>query len=905
MIAMKRNCLERDELELVLSGRLEPDEFDAAISHLDDCDRCRSAAESFQQEGEWMIHTLSGSPDPLQAETACQIALWQVLESPDFIVNQQTDAEAIPQEMLGPYRLIRALGSGGMATVFLAEHVRLKRNCAIKILPRERVDQPGWLDRFEREMTTVASLEHANVVRATDAGHQNGLHYLVMEHVDGLDVGCIVSRVGRLDVADACEIVRQAALGLAHIHALGLVHRDVKPSNMMLTRDGGVKLLDLGLVLSGDDPLSVDDRLTTVGHLMGTMPYMAPEQLIDSRDVDARADVYAMGATLYRLIAGRPPHHRHGGPAKHVMAITSQDAPPLDSVREDVDKEVVALVGELISRDPEARPQSAQEVAERLEPFGRGAQLRRLLRQASRRRSADSSVSSTTNPLSQVAPIGGSRSVSGRGLLLLALTALLVLVAGFVFKVATDRGDLVINSPLDGVVLTVSQGDQLVERLEVEIGPDNRITLRKGTYTIAIEGADGLTLSENTVTIGRGTETAVDLTARSAGRVYRGKSLEEWMTLLTREEDPNSLGEIMIAVEVLTRDTELRTQAATETLRTARLWGGFSSSPPRTNESGRRSSEPSQNYMYFLNDVFPKYEAAGLVAIDSELEQGNEKSRLASIWMLNNSLQHSYQIPPQLVDHLKQAIAAIAESSQSHASMAAERGKMTAIALLLRQGRPVAGDPTLEEVVRAELSSAEEQWKNRSSGRGMFGPSHTWVLDEDLLAAAVEIEAAGRLELNWELIAEILVHDRYPRSSERSAHVLEAAADHDSSVVVAAIDAKLQQLSDLRQGFGGGDGGGRGGLGKSMSRGPRDSFWSGQMWIPAFYLLTQDSIWPRALPLYAERTSDAARSLELLEQLRHGMIDAGADRDHADQPFRSLDTAIVQLKQAAASPAAP
>ena len=237
MIAMKRSCLERDEIELVLSGRLSPADFDAAIAHLDDCDTCRSAAESFQQDGDWIIGSLSGDRDPLQAETACQIALWEVLESPEMS-SAGKSAGSIPQEMLGPYRLIRPLGSGGMAAVYLAEHVRLKRMCAIKILPRDRVDQPGWLDRFDREMTTIASLEHPNVVRATDAGHQDGWHYLVMEHIDGLDVGRVTSKMGQLEISDACEIVRQAALGLAHVHASGLVHRDVKPSNLMLTRDG-------------------------------------------------------------------------------------------------------------------------------------------------------------------------------------------------------------------------------------------------------------------------------------------------------------------------------------------------------------------------------------------------------------------------------------------------------------------------------------------------------------------------------------------------------------------------------------------------------------------------------------------------------------------------------------------
>lgn len=898
MIAMKRNCLDRDELELALCGRMEPDAFDAAISHLDDCDQCRSAAESFQQQGQWMVESLAGNPDPLQAETACQVALWQVLESPDFSVSHSSDASPVPQEMLGPYRLIRALGSGGMATVFLAEHVRLKRKCAIKILPRERVDQPGWLERFDREMTTVAALEHANVVRATDAGHQDGLHYLVMEHVDGLDVGRVVQGVGRLEVADACEIVRQAALGLAHIHAAGLVHRDVKPSNMMLTRDGGVKLLDLGLVLSGDDPLSVDDRLTTVGHLMGTMPYMAPEQLLDSRDVDARADLYSLGATLFRLIAGRPPHHRHGGLAKHVMAITRQDAPPLDSVREDVDKEVVALVAALVSRDPQSRPSSVQEVAERLAPFGENAQLKRLLRQAARRGSEPNSAS-TAFPLTQMESGGGRRPLTARALWQMAVMALVMLAAGFVFKIATDRGDLVIKSPRPGVI-TVSRGEEMVERLEIEAGSDNRVTLRKGTYIIAIEGdADGLTLSEDTVTIGRGTEAKVALTSRSADRVYQGKSLDEWMTLLTREEDPRSLGEIMTAVEVLSRESDQRLPAAIATLRSARLWGGYSSSAPRVSESGRRSGEPSQNYMYFLNDVFHRYGADGLVAISGELDQGNDKSRIASIWMLKNLLYQHEEFPTDLADHLLQAVTALGESTEKYADSAAETGKGLAITLLLKQQRPIVGISVLEERVRDDISRAEKEWQQPNMiGSGGFRSREPWVLDESLLAAAVEMQDAGALKLDWKFVAQSLFHEHYQRYSERTDRVMQAAVDHDSQAVDQAITARIKKMTSDSISYGGGSGGGRGGMG--MSLGARDSFYSGHVWVPAFYLLMDDSIWPKALMIYAKRTSDARGSLEVLKQARKVIIQSGADMEHKDNPFRWLETAITMLEIKAA-----
>lgn len=892
MIAMKRSCLDRDEIELVLSGQLSADEFDSAIAHLDDCDSCRTAAESFQQYGGWMISSLSGDTDPLQAETACQIALWEVLESPQLSGAGQTPAGSIPQEMLGPYRLIRPLGSGGMAAVYLAEHIRLKRMCAIKILPRDRVDQPGWLDRFDREMTTVASLEHPNVVRASDAGHEDGLHYLVMEHLDGLDVGRVASQMGQLDIGDACEIVRQAALGLAHVHASGLVHRDVKPSNLMLTRDGGIKLLDLGLVLSGDDPLSVDDRLTTVGHLMGTMPYMAPEQLIDSRDVDSRADIYALGATLYRLIAGKPPHHGHGGLANQVMAITNQDPPRLDSVREDVDKELVKLVSAMLSRDPAARPATANEVAEQISEIGRGGQLKRLLRQAMRRPSQQTPVPSTLYPALETSGSDHQRR-SWISFVAAGMLVALIAVAGFSFKIATDFGDLIINSEREGVIVSVSQGDEVVERLQIKLGPDNRVTLRKGTYTIEIDGAEGgLTLSKNVVTIGRGDETEVDLTSPAlASRLYQGKDLAAWMNELTREQDPKTLGESMRAVEVMTRDQPAqRTQAAHATLRTARLWGEFSSTAPAQEANGA-SASPSQIYMWHLTDVLPKYEVDGLNAIDTELDQGNVKSRTAAIWLTPYFGDISSAAPEGFVDHLEKAVVSLRESGVTY-DRPLDLGAELAIAALLQQDRPVAGHQWLEDHVRKEVSHAEQQWANPVANKGSFGGMGRapWILDEDILAAALELETQDKMDLDWKWAAEVIANSQYYRKSDRTDKVFDATATHASDTIYKLIHSRLQNLFPT----------GHGGMG-GMGYGTTGGFYAGRHWVPTFALGMKDSIWPKALVFYTENSRDADDSLKLLQKLRESMVDGGADPDHTDQPFQWIDAAIEKLQIAAAA----
>ncbi len=842
MIAVKRECLQPSELKLVISGAYPPEEFDSAISHLDDCEQCRAAVDALDREGHFVRDSLvGGAPDPLQAETACQVALWRMLEMPVPPISSM-DTGGLPKQTLGPYRLLRQLGSGGMGTIYLAAHERLRRQCAIKLLPRERVDQPGWLERFDREMTTVASLEHPNVVRATDAGHEDGWHYLVMEHLDGLDVGRIAGRAGELEVADACEIVRQAALGLAHVHASGLVHRDIKPSNLMLTRDGVVKLLDLGLVLSGDDPLAVDDRLTTVGHLMGTMPYMAPEQLIDSRDVDSRADIYALGATLFRLIAGQPPHPRKGGLAKHVLAITSEDAPRLDAVRGDVDANVTGLVAEMLSRDPGKRPQSASEVAERLAAMSGRSALKRLLRR-SLRKQGDDERSLTIAPRASLSQ--PPRRFIDRPWVLAGFAGL-VLLMGWLIKIATDRGELLINSDRDGLVIAVKEGDEVIERLRITAGKDNRLTLHKGTYVIQIDGvAEGLSLDKSVVTIGRGESTSVRVeavvsdptgdparnaslmgsTTRSdptTGLLYQGKDLETWRDLLTREQDPRTLGQVMRAVEMLTRGRPERTDAAKETLLTARKLGGIVSSGIASNNQFGGEEDPSHIYMAYLLDVFPNYfPEAGLRAANEELASGNENSHIAVIWLLNNFLASNsgFASSAQRMDErwlkdlelrtddgqglLESISTNVAGAVKQFDPQAIHAGSVMNLAvniatsLQLITERPIADQTWLSEAIIARMNKAEAAWRRHEADPtwtpGGYGSmSKPWIVSENEFAAALQLDRD--YEMPWDFVAAVMTEPNYSRRSDRSDRVLDAVAEHAPKELLERIQARLEDM---------------------------------------------------------------------------------------------------------------
>lgn len=313
---------------------------------------------------------------------------------------------------LGKYRLLALLGRGGMSSVYLAEHIVMRRRCAIKVLPQKRVSDTSYLGRFHREAQAVASLDHPNIVRAYDVDHQTDrdtdIHFLVMEFVDGQSLQELVQRSGQRPFIEAADHIRQAALGLAHAHGAGLVHRDIKPGNLLVDHGGTVKVLDLGLARffsdSGDDALTIqhDEKV------LGTADYLAPEQALDSHSVDARADLYSLGCTLYFLLTGQPPF-TEGTLAQRLMAHQTKEPPPLESKRPDVPADLSAIVRKLMAKSPHDRPPTAQAAADLLLDWlqthadAEWLQRHRLAPMGSRTSSStispmDSSVSGTTSP---------------------------------------------------------------------------------------------------------------------------------------------------------------------------------------------------------------------------------------------------------------------------------------------------------------------------------------------------------------------------------------------------------------------------------------------------------------------------------------------------------------------------
>jgi serine/threonine protein kinase len=267
---------------------------------------------------------------------------------------------------LGDYELVESIATGGMGQVFKAQHRMMKRWVALKVLPPEISSSPKALQRFRREVEAAAQLSHPNIVTAYDAREEAGIHFLVMEFVDGEDLANRVRTRGPLPVAEVVDFVIQAARGLEYAHHKGIIHRDIKPSNLIVDANGSVKILDLGLARLSAAALEPDQN-DPVGHLtpkqtiIGTAAFMAPEQAEDPTKADARADVYSLGCTFYFLLVGRPPY---GGDTmvKRILAHRSDSIPSLREARPTISLELDAVFQQMVAKQPDLRYASMGDV---------------------------------------------------------------------------------------------------------------------------------------------------------------------------------------------------------------------------------------------------------------------------------------------------------------------------------------------------------------------------------------------------------------------------------------------------------------------------------------------------------------------------------------------------------------
>jgi serine/threonine-protein kinase len=274
--------------------------------------------------------------------------------------------------VLGPFRVMDKLGEGGVSQVFKAWDTRRKCVAAVKTIRSEHMANAEAVGRLQREMRVIAQLSHPNVVKAFDVDLVNERHYFAMEYVEGTDLGKMLKLSGPLPVRQACDFIRQAALGLQHAHELGLVHRDIKPGNLLVTGGGAsVKILDMGMArlqLSIKPEEEPTDQLTVEGVLIGTADYLSPEQAKNPRTVDIRADIYSLGCTFFHVLTGEPPF-----PGKTVLEkiYKHQTAEPDWNALLEVTQQpaLVEIIKKMMAKKAVARYTTPGEVAAALAPF--------------------------------------------------------------------------------------------------------------------------------------------------------------------------------------------------------------------------------------------------------------------------------------------------------------------------------------------------------------------------------------------------------------------------------------------------------------------------------------------------------------------------------------------------------
>ena len=306
------------QLAALALGKLASDSRARLQRHVDDCPACaRFLAETPRDALVGLLRSATRAPSISDQSTPGVRDATTFSGVPNAPAASRSGAGAdfdepaehsVPEALCAQskYRIQRLLGRGGMGSVYQAYHERMDRRVAIKIISPALVDNPDALRRFDQEVKAAARLDHPNVARAYDADEFGSLRVLVMEFVPGQSLEKFLASRGRLSVVDACRLVRQAMVGLEHAHQRGMVHRDLKPQNLMLTPDGKVKILDFGLAKVASERHG-GQNLTRDNALMGTPHYLAPEQALDAAKADIRADIYSLGCTLYCLLAGSPP----------------------------------------------------------------------------------------------------------------------------------------------------------------------------------------------------------------------------------------------------------------------------------------------------------------------------------------------------------------------------------------------------------------------------------------------------------------------------------------------------------------------------------------------------------------------------------------------------------------------
>jgi serine/threonine protein kinase/FKBP-type peptidyl-prolyl cis-trans isomerase/WD40 repeat protein len=531
-------------------GQLADADAVAVMSHLDTCPECQKEVAAVT--GDYFLDRLresrsrTGTPLPGKSLSELARSLYGTIPP----TASAPTVSGLPPELANhpQYEVVSELGRGGMGVVYLATHRLSGRHEVLKVMNKELMVRSGSKERFLREIKSAAMLDHPNVVKMYTAMEMGDLMVLVMEYVKGEDLAKLVKAKGRLPVPNACFYAQQTALGLQHAFEKKMVHRDIKPQNLILAREGKkhiVKVLDFGLAKVARET-GEQFELTGQGQMLGTPDYVAPEQTLDATNADVRADIYSLGCTLYYLLAGHAPF-KGKSLFEILQAHQSMEAKPLDLERPDVPEEVAAIVAKMMAKDPAQRFEQPKEVAQALSPFFRpdakgaepkpsqNSQERKSAAQAPEAKETkpakspvstvetvaefeseqvpsqhagsspwetitESNVPSSktgiserlSRPSAKVSPRTRRKILIGGGVLIgVLLAGLISLWAGGVFKLKTKDGVIVLEDLpadaevlVDGGTVTVKSADGNTFEVRVEPGKKHRLEVKKDGFKI-------------------------------------------------------------------------------------------------------------------------------------------------------------------------------------------------------------------------------------------------------------------------------------------------------------------------------------------------------------------------------------------------------------------------------------
>ncbi len=519
---MNSICPEPQKLRAFVFGQLTEESLGSVSSHVQRCPACEKTVAALRETTDTDAGKALDAPsrDEVAEQPTAETSPAEQRPAPEAPGATATFQSPLPAagsdaREFDEYLLLGKLGEGGMGVVYKAQHRRMHRLVAIKMLSPKTMKSPEAIQRFYREVEAAAKLTHPNIVAAFDAREYQGTHYLVMEYVEGQDLAKLVKQHGPLPVEKAVDYALQTARGLQYSHGEGVVHRDIKPGNLLLDKKGTVKILDMGLArlevaAARDD--SGGERLTQSGQVMGTCEYMAPEQALDTHTADARSDIYSLGCTLYRLLIGQPPY-QGDTLMKVLLAHRELPIPSLRRVRPEVPEQLDTVFQKMMAKEPKDRYQSMGEVIVELEAVlaaladrsvSEGALgVRRFIAAfcPDRVRHTEKAATSRRTPKALLLGLGGG----------------LVLLLGVILTITLRHGTLVveIDEKLGkDVQVTVSQGGQEVKVADEKSGWT--LSLGPGKYDLSVQGGeDKFRLDSQNVTVTRGGQAKVKVTLKS------------------------------------------------------------------------------------------------------------------------------------------------------------------------------------------------------------------------------------------------------------------------------------------------------------------------------------------------------------------------------------------------------